>query len=92
MKKLLVILLVLCLLLPGCTSGKSGISEEAAVAIVLEDLGVTAEQATCHIHSGVESNTPCFYIYATVGNQTTEYVIRMVDGKILSAEESSHSH
>lgn len=92
MKKLFVILLVLCLVLPGCASGKSGISQDDAVAIVLEDLGVSADEAALHVHTSMEDKTPCYLIYATVANRTMEYVVRMVDGKILSAEESSHSH
>ena len=91
MKKLLILLLVLCLVLPGCTSGKKGISEEDAIAIVLEDLGVSADEATFHVHTSVDK-VPQYYIYATVGNRTMEYIVRIADGKILSAEESAHSH
>ena len=91
MKKLFLFLLVLCMILPGCGSDKSGISEDEAIAIVLKDLGVSAEEATFHVHTSMDK-TPCYLIYATVGTQTMEYTLRMVDGKILSAVESSHSH
>ena len=91
MKKLLVILLVLWLILPGCTSGKKGITEDEAIAIVLADLGVSADEASFHVHASVDK-VPQYTVYVTVGTRTMEYVVRMVDGKILSAEESSHSH
>ena len=92
MKKLIVILLVLCLVLPGCKSGKSDlVSVEDAQKIVLEDLGVKADQATIHVHIG-SGDVPSYVVYATVGGHTLEYVIRAADGEILSVTESSHSH
>ena len=91
MKKLLILLLVLYLILLGCGSKKSGISEDEAIAIVLEDLGVGADEATFHVHTSIDK-IPCYLVYATVGTQTMEYTIRMVDGEILSAVESGHSH
>lgn len=92
MKKLIVILLVLCLILPGCKSKESSvISMEEAQEIVLDSLRVDADQVTFHVHIG-SGEVPSYVIYATVGGHTLEYIIRATDGEILSMAESDHSH
>lgn len=89
MKKLIAILLVLCLVLAGCKSDV--VTEKEAQKIVLEDLGMKASQVTFHVHAG-SGDVPCYLVYATVEDHTLEYVIHAVSGEILAVTESSHSH
>ena len=93
MKKWIAILLLvgtLCGLLAGC--GKEEITAEAAYQVVLEDLGVLANQATSpHIHEGTYENKPCYNIYVTVNGLSLQYVVSKT-GKILYEGIGEHSH
>ena len=91
-KKLIALLLLVCLLcslLAGC---KSKITSEEALQIVMDDLGDAASLASStHIHTGTHDGKPCFNIYVTVDGLPMAYVISDT-GKILSKGAGDHSH
>lgn len=92
-KRIIVIAVLACLvltLLAAC--GNGNITAEKAQKIVLKDLGVSANQAELHVHTGEFEGKPCYSIYATVDGHTWEYLVDYNSGEILSKTESSHSH
>ena len=94
MKKRVVSLVVLiCLLvslLAACGDGT--ITKEKAQQIALKDMGVSASEATVHVHIGEYEGMPCYSVYVTVDGKTMEYLIDSNSGEILLVQESSHSH
>lgn len=90
MKKLFVLALVTMMLLAGC--GDQQITAERAQKIVLDDLGVSADQVTMHTHITTYENEACYSIYVTVDGETLEYIINSIGGEILTIQESEHSH
>ena len=93
MKKIIAALLLVCMtitLLAGCGDGQ--IDAEKAQKIVLEDLGVKADQVTMHTHITTYENQACYSIYVTIGDETLEYIINSETGEILVIQESAHSH
>ena len=68
------------------------ISSEQAVEIMLNDLGITAEQmGNPHVHEGTYDNQACYNIYVTVNGESLMYIISTT-GEILYHGEGSHSH
>lgn len=93
MKKLFVLAVaavMLLALLAGC--GDQQITAERAQKIVLDDLGVSADQVTMHTHITTYENEACYSIYVTVDGETLEYIINSIGGEILTIQESEHSH
>ncbi len=92
-KRLIAVVSVVCLLLVLLAAcGGDGISMEKAQRIVLKDLGVSANEATMHVHIGEYEGMPCYSIYVTVGGKTLEYLVDSQSGEILEVNESNHSH
>ena len=91
-KTIAIICLTLCLALSLCACGNKTISAEKAQQIVLDDLGVKADEVEMHLHVGEFEGTPCFSIYVTIEGETLEYLIESNTGEILDIRESSHSH
>lgn len=100
MKKIFSLILVLTLavgLLAGC--GDSVVTQEEALEIVADDLGVDVSELTnAHVHVAEGENdgvtVPGFSIYVTVNDHHYSYLIKAEGGDILSSQEvsSSHSH
>lgn len=93
MKKFLAVLLVVCMmltLLAGCKQKEVDVEE--AKKIVLEELGMTAEEANPHVHVGDYNGKPCYSVYVTVNGKTMEYLVDNKTGDILVVRESNHSH
>lgn len=90
----IVLLVALCgCLLAACDKDeKKEITGMQAKQLVLDDLGVTEDQAEVHVHNGKSGEEPCYFVYVTYGDQNLQYVIRISDGKILSKGPGSHSH
>ena len=83
--------LLLVSLLAGCQKSDT-ISVEAAQKVVLQDLGVTADQVQLHVHVGEYEGKPCYSIYVTVNGENLEYLIDSHSGEILAVNHSDHSH
>ena len=88
MKKLIAIILLLTLsvsLLAGC--GKQFLDTEDAQKIALKDLGIKEKDADgIHTHGGESANGPVYSVHIDYNGQTYEYIIRAVDGQILSKD------
>ena len=94
MKRLLAVLLIACMLCIGlcaCQPGEN-ITEDKAVEIVMEDLGILVNNVTeTHIHEGTYNGQPCYNVYVTVGGVSMTYVVSM-SGTILTKGAGGHSH
>lgn len=91
--RLIAIAVLACMLLgllAACGSGE--ITPEKAQKIVLKDLGVSANKAEMHVHTGEFEGKPCYSVYATVDGHTWQYLVDYNTGEILSKTESDHSH
>lgn len=91
-KRIIAILLLVSMLAMLTACGSKEITPEKAQKIVLEDLGVSADEAELHLHIGEHEGTPCYSIYVTIEGETLEYLIDSATGEILAINESSHSH
>ena len=78
-------------LLAGCSKSDT-ISAEQAQKVVLEDLGVTADQVQLHLHVGEFEGKPCYSVYVTIGGENLQYLVDSHTGEILDISHSSHSH
>lgn len=96
MKRRIVAVLALALLVmslfSGCQEESEIISQEDAVAIVLEELGKTEDEVTVHVHVTSHDEIPCWGVYVTVDGQTYLYAVHCATGEILSVQNSNHSH
>lgn len=90
MMTLLVLICTLSLLLSACGGGP--ISKEKAQSIALKDMGVSASDATVHVHVGEHDGEPCYSVYVTANGKTMEYLIDSESGEILEVRESNHKH
>lgn len=92
-KKLIAMLLLICLVSSMFVACKAErITQQEAYQIVLEDLGILAENAdTPHIHAGTYDGKNCYNIYITVEGYSLIYVISDT-GKILTKGPGEHSH
>ena len=92
---ILVLVCVVCIsgaILLTCLDSNGEITSDEALEIVLEDLGITEEQAgTPHIHEGTYENQDCYNIYVTANGKSLTYVVSTT-GEILYKGEGSHSH
>lgn len=92
-KKLIAVLLLICLagsMFVACKAKQ--ITQQEAYQIVLEDLGILAENAdTPHIHAGTYDGKDCYNIYITVEGYSLHYAVSDT-GKILFKGPSEHSH
>ena len=87
MKLRIIAILLLAVMLVGCSSnsGNSALTEEQAVAIALEDAGVTQADVTgLHTHLGLQDDTPVYSVHFYIGQESFGYVINAVTGEILS--------
>ena len=74
------------------TCGNEQISSEQALEIVLEDLGITEQEAgSPHIHEGTYQNQACYNGYITANGESLTYVVSTT-GEILHKGEGEHSH
>lgn len=91
-KRIIAILLLICLVGSVLSACKEKIDEQQAYQIVLEDLGALAAQAgTPHIHAGTYNEKPCYNIFITVGGHSLAYVISET-GEILHKGPGEHNH
>lgn len=91
-KRMLALALLVALVLPVLAACGGPITQAKAEQIALEDLQVTADEATCHTHVSTVDGQSCYTIYVTVGTQSYEYVVNG-SGEILSSGISTgHSH
>ena len=93
-KRLFSILTLVCLvcsLLCACEK-KEEITESQAASIVLEQLGVSAEDVgTPHVHKGTHNNEDCYNVYVTVDGESLVYIVS-VYGEVLAMGPGGHSH
>lgn len=89
----LALIIVLCLVgLLVLTCNNKSISSDEAFEIVLEDLGLTKQEAgSPHIHEGTYQNHSCYNVYITVNGESLVYAVSTT-GEILHKGESTHSH
>ncbi len=92
LKKILVLVLLVCLLGTLLCACSKKISEQEAYQILLTELGVEASEITeHHIHEGTLGNEDCYTIVITLdGKQWTCYV--STSGEYLGKMEGGHSH
>lgn len=90
---ILALVCVICLVAVAfITCNKQTITSQEAFDIVLNDLGITAEQTgSPHIHEGTYENQPCYNIYVTANGKSLTYVVSTT-GEILHKGEGTHSH
>ena len=80
------------ILLSNNKNNDDKISSDEAFEIVLNDLGLTSQEAgSPHIHEGTHEGQPCYNIYVTANGKSLTYVVSM-KGEILHKGEGSHSH
>ncbi len=89
---LLAVAVLMVSLLAACKKDDGIIDQDEAVQIVLEEIGLTAEQANPHVHPTEVEGRACWGVYVTVKNKQILYVVHSTTGEILSAEESTHKH
>ena len=89
-KRIIAIILLLTLVLVGCTDKKEGpLTVEEAQQIALDHAGVkNAESVHTHIVNGQEN--PCYSIHLTIEGVSYEYLIDAITGEILSYGEGGH--
>ena len=96
MNRRIVAVLMLALLVlglfAGCQEESEVISQEDAVAVVLEELGKTEDEVTAHVHVTTHEGMPCWGVYVTVDGQTYLYAVHCETAEILSVQKSDHSH
>jgi predicted small secreted protein len=97
MKRSIAIVLLLVLvggLLIACEDKKVGITQDEAVKIALDDMGITeADTTSIHIHEGTHMNELCFNVYISTADGGMTYVVSRISGNILQiAEGGGHSH
>ena len=95
MKKILILMAVLCALLAACGNQeptKTPLTTADAVQIVLNDLDLTIDQASPHVHTGDFQGNEVYYVYVTVDGENMSYAIDLYTGEILNIAESSHTH
>lgn len=89
---ILVFILVGSLLI-ACEPAKEKIDAERAKEIALTDMGVSANDATVHVHPENRSGQEFFTVYVTAGNTAKTYVISAEGGAIIEIKDgASHSH
>ena len=87
-----VVFVVGLILLANCQNNGEAITSDEAVAIVLEDLGLTSQEAgSPHIHEGTYEGQSCYNIYVTANGESLTYVVSTT-GEILHKGEGEHSH
>ena len=93
MKKILAIILIACMMcITLCACSGEKITEDKAVEIVMEDLGLLMNNVTeTHVHEGTYNNQACYNVYVTVSGVSMTYVVSM-SGQILHKGAGGHSH
>ena len=94
MKKLIAVLLLSCMLCVALCACQptSQITEDKAVEIVMEDLGLLVNNVSeTHVHEGTYNNQSCYNVYVTVGGVSMTYIVSM-NGTILHKGTGGHSH
>lgn len=81
--------LMLCLM-AGCAEKSSVLTQDEAVQIALEELGITTGQAQTHTHITEFEGKPCYSIHVYVGTESYEVVIDSVTGEVLNVGDASH--
>ena len=95
MKKILILMAVLCALLAGCGNQepiKTPLTTADAVQIVLDDLDMDISEANPHVHEGNFQDNECYYVYVTVDGENMFYAVHKFTGQILNIAKSDHSH
>ena len=96
LKRSIAIVLLIVLvggLLIACEEKKVGITQEEAVAIALDTMGITEADATSiHVHEGTHMNELCYNVYINLADGGMSYVISRISGAILQVAEGGHSH
>ena len=89
----IVLVCIVCLvavILLTCNNGV--ITSDEAFEVVLNDLGITEQDAgTPHIHEDTYENKPCYNVYVTVNGESLSYVVSTT-GEILHKGEGGHTH
>ena len=89
MKRWIAMLLILALVLVGCTEKSGPLTAEDAQKIALDHAGVkNAENVHTHVVSGEEH--PCYNIHLTIEGVSYEYLIDAITGEILSHGQGGH--
>ena len=87
-----VVFVVGLVLLGTCQNNDEAITSNEAFEIVLEDLGLTSQEAgSPHIHEGTYEGQSCYNIYVTAKGESLTYVVSTT-GEILHKGEGEHSH
>ena len=87
-----VVFVIGLVLLGTCQKNDEAITSNEAFEIVLEDLGLTSQEADSpHIHEGTYEGQPCYNIYVTANGKSLTYVVSTT-GEILHKGEGEHSH
>lgn len=95
MKKLIAVLtlaaLVLCFAC-GCEKEDAAapVTQEQAQQIALEEVGLAAEEASIHVHTGIYEDVPCYSIHISGPDDSYEVVISATTGEVLHVGEPNH--
>ena len=89
----LLVVLVGGLLIACEDEKKVGITQEEAVTIALNEMGITeADASSIHVHEGTHLNELCYNVYINLADGGMSYVISRISGAILQIAEGGHSH
>lgn len=97
MKRSIALFLLIALVggvLIACEPEQKGITQEQAVKIALDDMGITeADTTSIHVHEGTHLNELCFNVYISTADGGMTYTVSRISGNILqTAEGGGHSH
>ena len=89
---LMLVCTVFCLLAACGEKKETVITQQEAYAIILEDLGISAEEAgSPHFHIGTHDGMVCYNFFLTVAGESWCYTISTA-GEILDKGPGTHSH
>ncbi len=91
MKKLLALLLILCMVFCVGCADDGVVSQDDARKIAIEAMDVREKDVSeTHIHISEYEGKPCFNVHLTVNGHSYEVIVDVATGEVLHKGDSSH--